>query len=121
MTSHDHSYFLIDRMRSTLIVSLLLSLLAVVFALLNNEDVVVNFGFASTRGPLALILILTFVGGVFAGLFAMLPARIRSRKKVKSLEKRLDITPAPADEAEPVPGEDTATGSPVDLFSPRNP
>jgi uncharacterized integral membrane protein len=76
-------------MRLTLVISLLLSILAVVFALQNPgvADVTV-FGLAYT-GSKALILIITFAAGVLVGALATVPAYFRNRRKVSSLEKTI--------------------------------
>lgn len=95
-------------MRGTLIFALVLSVLMVIFALLNNEDMVVNFGFFDTRGPKALVLIITFVLGVLAGVLAMLSNRRSKRRQAKRSD---DAAPAAApteraeERAERTPGE----------------
>ena len=39
-------------MRTTLIISLVISIVMVIFAFLNNESIIVNFGIAQTQGPI---------------------------------------------------------------------
>ena len=80
-------------MRFTLIISLVIAVLAVVFALLNNQDVAVNFGFGDARGPLALVLMITFVIGVLTGVLGMLPGRLKRRREVRSLKKQTHAEP----------------------------
>ena len=76
-------------MRFTLFVSLLLSILAVLFALQNPGVMDVNvLGFAYT-GSKALVLITTFAVGVFVGALATIPAYFRNRRKVSSLQKTI--------------------------------
>ena len=76
-------------MRISLIVSLLIAVLAVVFALQNPQFMEVNLLFTETRGSTALVLIITFGIGVLVGLLSTLPGRIRDRRRVKSLENSL--------------------------------
>lgn len=76
-------------MRFALVLSLLIAILAVVFALQNPQMMEVNLLFMTTQGSTALVLIITFGLGVFVGLLSTLPGRIRDRRKIKSLEKSL--------------------------------
>lgn len=76
-------------MRFGLIFSLLIAVIAVVFALQNPQMMEVNLFFFSTQGSAALILIVTFGIGVLVGLLSTLPGRIRDRRRIKSLEKSL--------------------------------
>ena len=80
-------------MRFGLLFALALSVLAVVFAFMNNEDVIVDFAFFETQGPLALVLILTFVIGVVVGILGMLPGRLRKRQEVRALRKQHQEAP----------------------------
>lgn len=76
-------------MRFALVFSLLIAVLAVVFALQNPQMMEVNLLFIDTQGSTALVLIITFGIGVLVGLLSTLPGRIRDRRKIKSLEKSL--------------------------------
>ena len=76
-------------MRFALVFSLLIAVLAVVFALQNPQMMEVNLLFVNTQGSTALVLIITFGIGVLVGLLSALPGRIRDRRKIKSLEKSL--------------------------------
>ena len=89
-------------MRFTLIISLLISLLAVIFALQNPEIIPIEFGPFDVEGSTALVLLITFALGVFVGILFMLPSRLKSRKKVKTLKRQTQQEPAPT-------GEDTST------------
>jgi putative membrane protein len=75
-------------MRFGLVFSLMLAILAVVFALQNPQTMDVNLLFFQTQGSTALILILTFGFGVVVGLLSTLPKQLRTRKKLKELEKK---------------------------------
>lgn len=76
-------------MRFALVLSLLLSVLVAVFALLNTTEVTVNFGLFEATGPIALVVILTFALGVAVGMLAMVPGRLKRRKALKTLKKSL--------------------------------
>jgi putative membrane protein len=76
-------------MRFTLVLSLLIAILAVVFALQNPQMMEVNLLFIETQGSTALVLIVTLGIGVLVGLLSTLPGRIRDRRTIKSLEKKL--------------------------------
>jgi uncharacterized integral membrane protein len=77
-------------MRTGLIFSLLLAILAVIFALQNPQPMDVNLLFFKTQGSTALILTLTFGFGVIVGLLSTLPKQLRTRRKLKELRKTQD-------------------------------
>lgn len=79
-------------MRVALVFSLLLAVLAVVFALQNPQQMDVNLLFIETRGSTALVLIVTFSIGVLVGLLSTLPSRIRNRRQISKLKKELQGT-----------------------------
>jgi putative membrane protein len=72
-------------MRAALVFSLVLAVLAVVFALQNPQVMEVNLLFFRTEGSKALVLIITFALGVVVGLLSMLPGRIRDKRALKKL------------------------------------
>lgn len=76
-------------MRFTLIISLLLAILAVIFSLQNPGIVDVMIFGMEYEGSKALVLILTFSVGVIVGVLAALPGYIRNRRKVNSLRKTI--------------------------------
>jgi len=76
-------------MRFALVFSLLIAVIAVVFALQNPQMMEVNLLFVDTQGSTALVLIITFGIGVLVGLLSALPSRVRDRRKIRSLEKSL--------------------------------
>lgn len=84
-------------MRFTLILSLLIAVLAVVFALQNPQFMEVNLLFTSTEGSTALVLIVTFALGVLVGLLSTLPGRLRDRRRIKALEKAEQKPKSPQD------------------------
>lgn len=76
-------------MRFTLLVSLIISILAVIFALQNPQPMAVEVGTLNFEGSTALILLVTFAIGVVVGLLGALPGWIRNRRKVNSLRKTI--------------------------------
>lgn len=95
-------------MRGTLIISLLLSLLAVLFALQNAAPIDVKLGPFEFNGSTAFVLLATFILGVVVGILATVPARFKSRLQLWRLKKdlrRKEQEPpeaAPTEEATPV-------------------
>lgn len=77
-------------MRLGLIFSLILAILAVIFALQNPQPMDVNLLFFQTEGSTALVLILTFGFGVLVGLLSSVPARLRANRKLKALRKKYE-------------------------------
>ncbi|MEF8815223.1 MAG: LapA family protein [Salinibacter sp.] len=77
-------------MRLSLVFSLILAILAVIFALQNPQTMDVNLLFFQTQGSTALILILTFGFGVLVGLLSTLPKQLRTRRQLKELQKEQD-------------------------------
>lgn len=75
-------------MRFGLLFSLLLAIVAVIFALQNPQPMDVNLLFYQTEGSTALVLILTFGFGVVVGLLSSLPGRLRARRKLKELQQK---------------------------------
>ena len=100
-------------MRFGLLFSLLLAIVAVIFALQNPQPMDVNLLFFRTEGSTALILILTFSLGIIVGLLSSLPSRLRTRRQLKELQKQVasssdvddlagDVPPdAPSEESSP--------------------
>lgn len=74
-------------MRFALILSLVLAILAVVFALQNPAPIDVNLGPFELYGSTALILMVTFGIGVLVGILAAIPSLMKRRKRVRELEK----------------------------------
>ena len=83
-------------MRIALIFSLVLAILAVVFALQNPQVAEVNLFGGVVTGSTALILIVTFAIGVVVGVLAALPGWISNRRKVNRLRKQIAEHPGAA-------------------------
>lgn len=74
-------------MRFALILSLILAILAVVFALQNPAPIDVELGPFELYGSTALILMITFGMGVVVGILAAVPSLMKRRKRIRELEK----------------------------------
>ena len=103
----------------SLILALVISILAVFFALENTMQVTVSFFGYGVNGSLALFILVGLVIGVLVGVLLMTPGRIKSglsnarqRKRIGSLETSLEeqkyrlaalekTVPPDADEIEP--------------------
>ena len=87
-------------MRIALVFSLLIALVAVIFAFENPDPVNVEFlTLRSQEVPLALVIIVSLLTGVLVGALFSVPSRIRSRSRIKKLEKQITdsgATPTPA-------------------------
>lgn len=79
-------------MRLAIVLSLVLAVLAVVFALQNPGFTDVSLGAWDIRGSTALILMVTFGVGVLVGLLATVPTLVRRKRRIKQLERdRADL------------------------------
>lgn len=76
-------------MRISLILSMIIAILAVVFALQNPYVITIKMGPFETEGSTALVLIVTFAVGVLVGVLATLPGRIKAKMQTKSLKRQL--------------------------------
>lgn len=72
------------------IFGLVLVLIIVLFAVLNNQTVPVNFGFTKVSGPLILIILGSAILGALIGLLTSTTTIWKQKKQVKELEKQLD-------------------------------
>lgn len=82
-------------MRFGLIFSLLLAVLVIIFALQNPQNMDINLLFFQAEESTALVLILTFGLGVVVGLLSIIPQQLRSRRKLKQLQKKQSSGPEP--------------------------
>ncbi|MEI5992502.1 LapA family protein [Candidatus Enterococcus mansonii] len=73
------------------IIGLVLVLIIVIFAVLNNQTVPVNFGFTKLSGPLILIILGSAILGALIGLLTSTTTLWKQKKQVKELEKELLI------------------------------
>lgn len=93
------------KMQWILISALVFALITAVFAVVNVDQVQVNFIFATTSTPLILVILTsTLLGGLIVGLFGIV-RQYKLQRKVKQLEKQLQETHQPPTEVpvEPEP------------------
>lgn len=81
-------------MRFALILSLVLAILAVVFALQNPAYMDVNLGPWDINESTALVLMVTFCLGVLVGVLATVPTVIKRRRRIRHLERSAAESPA---------------------------
>lgn len=75
-------------MRIALVISGVVAILTLVFAVMNPVSVQVKFPFLTLdEVSLPLLLVTTFFLGVLVGYLAWLPTRIRARSRVRTLER----------------------------------
>ena len=74
-------------MRFALILSVILAVLAVMFALQNPNPMEVEIAGWIFTGSTALVLMVTFGTGVLVGILATVPSLIRRGRRVKTLER----------------------------------
>jgi lipopolysaccharide assembly protein A len=77
-------------MRFALILSLLIGIIAVIFAIYNPEETTVNLITHRITSPLALVIIVTLLAGVLAGILASVPSVVRRGQEVRYLRKRVN-------------------------------
>ncbi|MBO0441302.1 LapA family protein [Candidatus Enterococcus ikei] len=76
---------------------LVLVLIVVIFAVLNNQTVPVSFGFVEISGPLILIILGSAILGALIGLLTSTTTMWKQKKQVKELEKSIEIYKNDAD------------------------
>jgi len=94
-------------MQIFIVIALLISFVAVVFALQNPAAVTISFFFWSMHGSLALVILVSMAAGVVISLLASLPGLVRTRwtgasqkKKLAALEAENKLYKKRAEEAE---------------------
>lgn len=83
-----------------LIISLVIALIAVIFAVQNAIPVTVAFLQLHFESSLALVLLLTFAAGVLVGLIGLTPTVLKRNVELARLKKRLHQAENPADTQE---------------------
>lgn len=79
------------------VIGLVLVLIVVIFAVLNNQTVPVSFGFAKISGPLILIILGSAIVGALIGLLTSTTTMWKQKKQVKELQKDIEIYKNDAD------------------------
>ncbi len=103
-------------MRGTLILSLAIALIAVIFALQNAGGIEVHLGPFDFRAPLALVLLLTLFAGVLVGYLSTLSRALRLGSELRKLRGNHPTPPEPEPEPESAPSDAEAIG-PADRAS----
>lgn len=78
-------------------IGLLLVLIIVIFAVLNNQTVPVSFGFAKISGPLILIILGSAIVGALIGLLTSTTTMWKQKKQVNELKKDIEVYQNDAD------------------------
>ena len=76
-------------MRFALVLSLLIAVVAIVFAINNPQEITVNLIFWQVRSTLAVTLVVTMLAGLVIGILASYPSIFRRSTKIRKLEKQL--------------------------------
>ncbi|MGX7148786.1 LapA family protein [Enterococcus ureasiticus] len=79
------------------VIGLVLVLIVVIFAVLNNQTVPVSFGFAKISGPLILIILGSAIVGALIGLLTSTTTMWKQKKQLKELQKDIDVYKNDAD------------------------
>jgi lipopolysaccharide assembly protein A len=83
-------------MRFALVLSLLIAIAAVAFAIYNPDAVDIRLLNYQLTAPLAVVIITTLLLGVVVGIMASVPTAIARGRRVRKLEKRLVEVEGPA-------------------------
>lgn len=72
------------------ILGFLLVLIIVIFAVLNNQEVPVNFGFSKLYGPLILVIIGSVIIGALVVFLTSSTTMFQQKRQVKQLQSRIE-------------------------------
>jgi len=76
-------------MQIFLFLALIISVLAVIFAVQNNDPATVSFAMWKFNGSLALILLVAVAAGALISFFVSLPTNLKTRWTIRQQRKRL--------------------------------
>lgn len=76
-------------MQIFLFIALLISVVAVIFAVQNTEPVTVSFVVWKTQGSLALVLLIALAAGALISFFVSLPSNLRTRWTIRQQRKKM--------------------------------
>jgi len=93
-------------MQAFVIVSLVVAILTVIFALQNNTPTTLQFLSWKFEGSLALVILLAVAAGALVSFFAALPSLLRLKWHLRSHKRRLAELEAAAEKPKAVPGAD---------------
>lgn len=72
------------------VIGLILTLVVVIFAIMNVETIAINFGFAKVELPLIVILLICLVLGALIALLLSTGSTVSIKRQNKKLQKDLD-------------------------------
>jgi len=106
-------------MQIFLFIALLISVVAVIFAVQNNTPTTVSFAVWKTDGSLALVLLAALAAGSLISFFVSLPSNLKTRwtirqqrKKLTELETSLATARGQLEEAQKIIGESNRPAQP---------
>jgi uncharacterized integral membrane protein len=109
---NEHEVFRKSHMRQVyFIAGLILGVAITIFALQNTTGAELRFLFWQADGPLALVVILSAVGGALVALLFAIPGIVQDRWRIRALERRLGEAAKPPEVPKP-PADRREEGSP---------
>lgn len=69
------------------VIVLVVVLFGIIFAILNAENVQLNYYFGSQQIPLSLVMVMSMIVGAVLGVFASISLIFRNRKEISRLRK----------------------------------
>jgi lipopolysaccharide assembly protein A len=78
-------------MKVKLLISVIIALLLVIFAVQNANEIDINFWFWSVKGSLAVVLLITFLLGIVVGMLSALPSLFRKKEKDKKTKTDIPL------------------------------
>ena len=72
-------------------IALIVIIFGIVFAVLNAEEVTLNYYLGSVELPLSLVLVLAMILGALLGIFASLSLIIGSRRNASKLKRSVEV------------------------------
>jgi uncharacterized integral membrane protein len=76
-------------MQIFLFFALFIAILAIIFAIQNNDSATVSFLLWESEGSLALVLLLSMAAGALISYLVSLPSSIKNRLEVRNLRKKI--------------------------------
>lgn len=76
----------------SLVVLLIVLLLGLSFAVLNSDNIVVNYYFGEQEIPMSVALVLALILGALMGVLASLSVILRQRTRISSLNRTIAVT-----------------------------
>jgi len=85
-------------MRITVVIALIITVIAALFAIQNSQPVQVGFFLWSFEGPLVIVLLVTFAAGILAGWLTAIPSTLKKSRQVAELKRELRKPIPPGDQ-----------------------